>query len=54
MAALLDRLQEEQRKDGPTPYLDTLLAIFAEQSKATHRRQLKRAKPHTRRSLLDD
>ena len=28
MEALLDRLQEEQRKDGPTPYLDTLLAAF--------------------------
>ena len=54
MAALLARLREEQRKDGPTPYLDTLLATFAEQSKATHRRQLKRVRQRTRRSLLDD
>jgi LuxR family maltose regulon positive regulatory protein len=54
MAALLARLREEQCKDGPTPYLDTLLATFAEQSKATHRRQLKRARQRTRRSLLDD
>jgi len=34
MAALLSRLRERQRKAGPTPYLDTLLAAFQEQSKA--------------------
>jgi len=32
MAALLAKLREEQRKHGPTPYLDTLLAAFPRQS----------------------
>jgi len=53
MAALLNRLQEEQRKDGPTPYLDTLLAAFAEQSK-TRKRQPKRVKQRRRRFLPDN
>ena len=53
MKALLDRLQKEQRKDGPTPYLDTLLTAFVEQSK-THKRQPKRSKQRTRRSLSDN
>jgi hypothetical protein len=52
MTALLDRLQQEQRKDGPTPYLDTLLAAFAKQSKA-YKRQPKQARQRTRRSLSD-
>jgi LuxR family maltose regulon positive regulatory protein len=34
MAALLSRLHQEQRKHGPTPYLDTVLAAFSPQSKA--------------------
>ena len=29
MAALLSRLREQERKQGPTPYLDTVLAAFA-------------------------
>ncbi len=33
MADLLRRFREEQRKDQPTPYLDTLLAAFAKESK---------------------
>ncbi len=34
MEALLSRLREQQRKDGPTtPYLDTLLAAFPQQPK---------------------
>ena len=33
MAVLLSRLREEQRKDGLTPYLDTLLATFQQGSK---------------------
>jgi LuxR family maltose regulon positive regulatory protein len=33
MAILLSRLREDQRKHGPTPYLDTLLAAFPQQSK---------------------
>ena len=34
MAALLSRLREEQRKHGPTSYLDTVLAAFPQQGKA--------------------
>jgi LuxR family maltose regulon positive regulatory protein len=37
MADLLRRLREEQRKDQPTPYLDTLLATFAKERKAPKR-----------------
>jgi LuxR family maltose regulon positive regulatory protein len=37
MADLLRRLREEQRKDQPTPYLDTLLAAFAKERKAPRR-----------------
>jgi len=33
MAALLSKLREEQRKSGPTSYLDTLLTAFPQQSK---------------------
>jgi LuxR family maltose regulon positive regulatory protein len=33
MATLLSRLRERQRKQGPTPYLDTLLAAFPQQDK---------------------
>jgi len=34
MAALLSQLREQQHKAGPTPYLDTLLTAFQEQSQA--------------------
>jgi LuxR family maltose regulon positive regulatory protein len=37
MVALLSKLREQQGKDGPTPYLDTLLAAFPQQSKAQKR-----------------
>ncbi len=37
MADLLSKLREEQRKDRPTPYLDTLLAAFAKESKRPKR-----------------
>ena len=37
MADLLRRFREEQRKDRPTPYLDTLLAAFAKESKRPKR-----------------
>jgi LuxR family maltose regulon positive regulatory protein len=37
MADLLSELREEQRQTGPTPYLDTLLAAFAKESKAPKR-----------------
>src|SRR5207248_8803094 len=30
MAALLSRLREQERKHGPTPYVDTLLAAFGQ------------------------
>ena len=50
MAALLSQLREKQRLSGPTPYLDTVLAAFPQQSQ-THEQQLKRARPRTRKSL---
>ena len=35
MASLLSRLRDQERKQGPTPYLDTLLAAFSS-VRATH------------------
>ena len=32
MATLLSRLRDQERKQGPTPYLDTLLAAFSHRS----------------------
>jgi LuxR family maltose regulon positive regulatory protein len=46
MAALLSQLREQQQNDGPTPYLDTLLAAFPKQSKV-RKRQPKQAKRRT-------
>jgi len=43
MAALLRKQREQQREAGPTPYLDTLLAAFPQQSKV-HKRQSKQAR----------
>jgi LuxR family maltose regulon positive regulatory protein len=37
MADLLSELRDEQRRTGPTPYLDTLLAAFAKESKRPKR-----------------
>jgi LuxR family maltose regulon positive regulatory protein len=37
MAALLTTLRERERKHGPTPYLDRLLAAFSPQMEADHR-----------------
>src|SRR5262249_43390527 len=37
MQALLYRLRKRSRKQGPTPYLDTLLAAFQQESKANAR-----------------
>ncbi len=31
MAVLLSKLREQQRRQGPTPYLDTLLAAFPQE-----------------------
>jgi len=53
MAALLNRLQEEQCKDGPTPYLDKVLAAFPQQSEE-HQHQLKRETQHSTAQLLLD
>jgi len=36
MVALLSRLRDQERKQGPTPYLDTLLATFSSES-MTHK-----------------
>ena len=36
MATLLSRLRDQERMQGPTPYLDTLLAVFSSGS-ATHK-----------------
>ncbi|HEX3641884.1 MAG TPA: LuxR family transcriptional regulator, partial [Ktedonobacteraceae bacterium] len=43
MESLLSKLQEVQRKDGPTPYLDRVLAAFPQQNK-TQKRQPKRTR----------
>lgn len=43
MAALLSKLREKQCQTGPTPYLDTLLAAFPQQSKV-HQSQSKHLK----------
>jgi LuxR family maltose regulon positive regulatory protein len=53
MAALLSKLRERQRKYGPTPYLDMLLATFPQQSK-TDQHQPKQEREHAQvPSLLD-
>jgi len=49
MAALLSQLRQEQQQTGPTPYLDTLLAAFSQQS-TPHKRQPKRTSKQTKRS----
>jgi len=46
LEALLSRLREKQREDGPTPYLDTLLAAFQQESKE-HESQPERLTEHT-------
>jgi LuxR family maltose regulon positive regulatory protein len=45
MAALLSRVREQQRRQGPTPYLDTVLAAFPQEARE--------AKPHPQQELLD-
>jgi LuxR family maltose regulon positive regulatory protein len=46
MAVLLSKLQEEQRKVGPTPYLDRVLAAFPQQNRR-HESQHQRVAEHT-------
>ena len=53
MAALLGKLREQQCQAGPTPYLDRVLAAFAQQSQ-THECQPKQQKEHTRAQPLLD
>jgi len=43
MESLLSKLQDVQRKNGPTPYLDRVLAAFHQQNK-TQKRQPKSTK----------
>src|SRR5436853_3620544 len=53
IAALLNRLQEEQSKDEFAPYLAKVLAAFPQQSKE-HQHQLKREAQHPMAQLLQD
>jgi LuxR family maltose regulon positive regulatory protein len=53
MTALISLLQKEQCKYGPTPYLDTLLAASAQQSK-TYQRQPNGETEHTKLQPLQD
>ncbi|HEX3643463.1 MAG TPA: LuxR C-terminal-related transcriptional regulator, partial [Ktedonobacteraceae bacterium] len=53
MKALLSRLREQQRKAGPTPYLDTLLAAFPQQSKAQERQPKPAGERTKTQPLLD-
>ena len=48
METLLYRLRKRDLKRGPTPYLDTVLAAFPQQSKA-QKRQPKRTRQRSRR-----
>ena len=53
MEDLLYRLRRRDGKHGPTPYLDTLLTTFSQQSKPQER-QLKRTGEHTKTQPLLD
>lgn len=46
LAELLSRLRQEQRHNGPTPYLDMLLAAFAQESKRPKRLPKSRRHKH--------
>jgi LuxR family maltose regulon positive regulatory protein len=52
MAALLSQLREQRRKDGPTPYLDAVLAVFSLQSMGNEL-HLKRKREHKAQPLQD-
>jgi len=52
MASLLAKLREQQHQHGPTPYLDTLLAAFPQQSK--EQCQPKRTGQRPKRLRTDD
>jgi len=53
MALLLIKLREQQCLHGPTPYLDTLLAAFPQQSKG-QKRLPKRTRQFPKRLGTDD
>ena len=53
MAVLLSRLKEQERIQGPTPYLDTVLAAIL-QDKMAHKRQPERARQCTMSQPLLD
>ena len=53
MAALLSKLKEHKRTQGPTPYLDTVLAAFL-QDKMAHERRPERAMQYTMSQTLQD
>ncbi|HEX3642061.1 MAG TPA: LuxR C-terminal-related transcriptional regulator, partial [Ktedonobacteraceae bacterium] len=53
MEALLSKLREQQCKAGPTPYLDTVLAAFPQQSQVQEQ-QLKEAEKRTKTQPLLD
>jgi len=52
METLLSQLRQELGKAGPTPYLDTVLAAFAQQSKEHAQHQPKRAGEHSKAQPL--
>jgi len=53
MAALLSRLREQQRQNGPTPYVDTVLAAFPQQITAQKHQPERAGKRTTGQLLLD-
>jgi LuxR family maltose regulon positive regulatory protein len=54
MAALISKLREKQREQGPTPYLDTLLTAFSQQSKRPKHQSKTRPRQRAKRPLLDE
>jgi LuxR family maltose regulon positive regulatory protein len=53
MEALLSRLQQQQCKTSPTPYLDTLLSAFPQQGKAQERQSKPTGERPKMHPLLD-
>ena len=53
MAALLSSLREQERKRGPTAYLDTVLAAFPQENMAHERHPERAGQPTTAQPLLD-
>src|SRR5258708_2806573 len=53
MAALLSKLRDQQRKQGPTAYLDTLLAAFSPASRQEGEADHPASHPSIRQPLLD-